>query len=67
VRHDDDGLHIVIEDDGRGMLPRTDSPGVGLGLPLIATVSARFDTRSRPGAGTRLSMVFRRRDRSAHA
>jgi anti-sigma regulatory factor (Ser/Thr protein kinase) len=60
VRPADDGLQVTIEDDGCGMLPRHDSPGVGLGLPLIATVAARFDTSTRTGAGTRLCMLFRR-------
>jgi anti-sigma regulatory factor (Ser/Thr protein kinase) len=55
----DDGVQVVIEDDGRGMLPRPDSPGAGLGLPLMATLAARFDTSTRPGAGTRLCMLFR--------
>ena len=53
-------LQVTIEDDGRGMTPRPDSPGLGLGLPLIATVSERFDTRTEPDGGTRLSVWFRR-------
>ena len=52
-------LQLVIEDDGRGMIPRPDSPGLGLGLPLIATVSERFDTTTAPGEGTRLCVWFR--------
>jgi serine/threonine-protein kinase RsbW len=56
----DDQLELVVEDDGGGMLPRPDSPGLGLGLPLIATVTDRFDTRSQPGEGTRVCMWFRR-------
>lgn len=56
----EDEVEIVIEDDGRGMVPRPDSPGLGLGLPLIATVSERFDTRTEPGQGTTLSVWFRR-------
>jgi serine/threonine-protein kinase RsbW len=55
-----DEVEIVVEDDGRGMLPRTDSPGLGLGLPLIATMSDRFDAESAPGSGTRVSMSFLR-------
>ena len=35
----DDRLEILVCDDGRGMLPRPDSPGVGLGLPLVATLA----------------------------
>src|SRR5215207_6155096 len=32
----DDTFHVVVADDGRGMKPRGDSPGLGLGLPTIA-------------------------------
>src|SRR3712207_2038365 len=55
-----DEVALVVEDDGRGMMPRTDSPGLGLGLPLIATLADRFDAESVPGGGTRLSMWFLR-------
>src|SRR3954469_6335596 len=35
--HVDGGLlRIVIADTGGGMAPRSDSPGLGLGLPLMA-------------------------------
>jgi serine/threonine-protein kinase RsbW len=56
----DDELEVIVEDDGRGMMPRPDSPGLGLGLPLIATLCRRFDTRSAPGQGTRLCLWFSR-------
>ena len=55
-----DEVEVTVEDDGRGMVQRPDSPGLGLGLPLIATVSARFDTRTQPGGGTRLCIWFAR-------
>jgi serine/threonine-protein kinase RsbW len=35
----DDALVIVMRDHGAGIHPRPDSPGLGLGLPLIATLS----------------------------
>src|SRR3982751_635965 len=35
----DGRLAIAVRDEGRGMLPRPDSPGLGLGLPLIATLA----------------------------
>ena len=54
-----DELALTVEDDGGGMVPRPDSPGLGLGLPLIATVAERLDTQSTPGAGTKLCMWFR--------
>src|SRR6476469_3495553 len=49
---------IVVTDDGRGMQPRPDSPGLGMGLPLIGQLSAHFDIRVPPGGGTELSMTF---------
>ena len=51
---------VVIEDDGRGMRPRPDSPGLGLGLPVIAMLAERTDTRSTPGQGTRVTAWFLR-------
>lgn len=32
-------LTVVVRDGGRGIAPRSDSPGLGLGLPLMATLS----------------------------
>jgi serine/threonine-protein kinase RsbW/stage II sporulation protein AB (anti-sigma F factor) len=60
-----DEVELTVEDDGRGMLPRPDSPGLGLGLPLIATVADRFDTVSGPGGGTRICAWFRRHPAAA--
>jgi anti-sigma regulatory factor (Ser/Thr protein kinase) len=54
----DDGLMISVCDDGRGMTPRPDSPGLGLGLPLLAALTERFEVQSRPGGGTRLCLFF---------
>jgi anti-sigma regulatory factor (Ser/Thr protein kinase) len=50
-------LFIIVADDGMGMAPRADSPGLGLGLSLIATLSDRTEiiTRAR---GTAIYMVF---------
>src|SRR3954447_627829 len=36
---DDDGVEVAVDDDGLGMRPREDSPGVGLGLPLIGDLA----------------------------
>lgn len=49
---------MTVEDEGSGMAPRLDSPGLGLGLPLIATVTDRLDVRAREGGGTRLCVWF---------
>src|SRR4051812_14634349 len=32
----DSALRIVVGDDGHGLQPRLDSPGLGLGLPIIS-------------------------------
>jgi serine/threonine-protein kinase RsbW/stage II sporulation protein AB (anti-sigma F factor) len=55
---DDEGIEILVCDDGRGMMPRTDSPGLGLGLPLVATLAERFEVQARAGGGTRVLMAF---------
>jgi serine/threonine-protein kinase RsbW/stage II sporulation protein AB (anti-sigma F factor) len=53
-----DVLEIVVCDEGRGMLPRHDSPGVGLGLPLVATLAESFEVQVRSGGGTQVRMAF---------
>jgi serine/threonine-protein kinase RsbW len=50
-------LRIVICDNGRGMGPRIDSPGLGLGMPMIATVADAMDIRS-DSDGTEIHMTF---------
>ena len=51
-------LRITVSDDGSGMLPRPDSPGLGLGLPLIAQLVDGLDVSRRNGGGTELCMRF---------
>jgi serine/threonine-protein kinase RsbW/stage II sporulation protein AB (anti-sigma F factor) len=55
---DDGQLWIVIEDDGFGPLPRSDSPGLGLGLPTIASVADGVELSAGSAAGAKLSMLF---------
>ena len=50
---------IQVDDDGRGMAPRTNSPGAGVGLSVIGTVTTRFESGERPDGGTRLCMWFK--------
>jgi anti-sigma regulatory factor (Ser/Thr protein kinase) len=54
---DDLGVEVAVDDDGLGMGPRGDSPGVGLGLPLIGDLADRVDISSR-GPGTRIAAFF---------
>lgn len=53
----DGELRIVVADDGDGMRPRRDSPGLGLGLPIIAMVADRLETRTEQGR-TEVHMIF---------
>jgi len=56
----DGEMHLELIDDGSGLVPRADSPGLGLGLPVIARVTDRFEVCAGPrGRGTRLFMAFR--------
>src|SRR3954447_22039377 len=54
----DDGVNVAVEDDGLGMQPRRDSPGVGLGLPLMRDLADGLEVSSR-GRGTRIAAFFR--------
>ena len=51
-------VRFCIEDDGGGLVPRADSPGLGLGLPLIAQVTDSFEVGDRGGLGTQVHMRF---------
>lgn len=51
-------LWILIADDGCGLEPRTDRPGLGLGLGLISQVSDDLAIVPRAGGGTEVRMRF---------
>jgi anti-sigma regulatory factor (Ser/Thr protein kinase) len=56
---DHDHLRVVVRDAGCGLRPRCDSPGAGLGLPLIAEVTDSLSLSSgRDGVGTEVCMTF---------
>jgi serine/threonine-protein kinase RsbW len=50
-------LVVIVCDSGVGLAPRPDSPGLGLGMPLMATVTKRFRVIS-DGPGTEIHMAF---------
>jgi|tagenome__1003787_1003787.scaffolds.fasta_scaffold20926009_4 serine/threonine-protein kinase RsbW len=55
----DGELQVTIADHGRGMLPRSDSPGLGLGMPLISDLATSFEIADGDGnGGTVLRMSF---------
>src|SRR5436190_14108230 len=41
-------VKALVIDDGLGCKPRPDSPGLGLGLPLIATLAESMEVRTAP-------------------
>ena len=54
-----DVLLVVVSDDGQGMTPRYDSPGMGMGLLLIDELAGALELHS-DHEGTRLEMRFAR-------
>jgi anti-sigma regulatory factor (Ser/Thr protein kinase) len=57
-RIEGDGLQVDVCDEGRGMTPRLDSPGLGVGLAVVASVARHVEIQARPAGGTRVFMVF---------
>ena len=58
AHRDDDGIHVVVRDDGGGMKPRTDSPGLGIGLPLMTQMTESLEFRQNTHGGTDVEMRF---------
>jgi anti-sigma regulatory factor (Ser/Thr protein kinase) len=56
---DGDALRVTVRDEGLGIVPRPDSPGLGLGLPLIATLTESLELGKTPDDRTEVTMVFR--------
>jgi serine/threonine-protein kinase RsbW/stage II sporulation protein AB (anti-sigma F factor) len=54
----EDSLRLYVRDEGSGLAPRVDSPGLGLGLGLIAQLSDGSDVRSPEFGGTEIAMRF---------
>ena len=53
-------VEVLVRDDGIGMSRRSDSPGLGLGLGLIASMADQVEHRVPPdGGGFELWMSFR--------
>ncbi len=51
-------LTVVVRDEGKGIAARTDSPGLGLGLPLIASLAERVELGHDERAHTEVRMTF---------
>jgi serine/threonine-protein kinase RsbW/stage II sporulation protein AB (anti-sigma F factor) len=53
-----DALTLVIRDNGNGLHKRRDSPGLGLGLPIIGALSDAMAIVTAVDGGTELSITF---------
>jgi anti-sigma regulatory factor (Ser/Thr protein kinase) len=51
-------LSVTVADDGRGLAPRLDRRGMGLGLALIADAAEELAIVKRPTGGTAVQMRF---------
>ncbi len=52
-------LHVVVSDDGVGIHPRIDSPGLKLGLAIIGQMAEQLTLESRQATpGLRVHMTF---------
>jgi anti-sigma regulatory factor (Ser/Thr protein kinase) len=56
-------LAVAVIDEGRGFEPRADSPGLGLGMPVIASLAATLsvvpaDASDRPGTIVLMGFVL---------
>ena len=52
-------VQVTVSDCGGGMVPRPDSPGLGLGLPLIASLTDLVEVRpAHVAPGTVVAMSF---------
>jgi serine/threonine-protein kinase RsbW len=55
---DDGALTVVVRDEGPGIAPHPDSPGLGLGLPLIASLAESVQLGRDEQERTEVCMTF---------
>jgi anti-sigma regulatory factor (Ser/Thr protein kinase) len=59
-------LTVVVRDEGAGIGPRPDSPGLGLGLPLIASLAESVQLGRNEDERTEVRMTFSLYDSPHH-
>jgi stage II sporulation protein AB (anti-sigma F factor) len=57
--HPPEHVRVRVRDEGSGLAPRLDSPGIGLGLPIIAQMADSSEIRVPEDGGTEVCMRFR--------
>ncbi len=58
IKAERDCLRVRVVDDGCGLSPRSDSPGAGYGLPLVAAIASGLELRPSRSGGTDVLMTF---------
>jgi serine/threonine-protein kinase RsbW len=56
--HVGESLAVTVRDHGSGMAPRVDTPGLGVGLPVIAAIAESVEIGTPPDGGTEVRMRF---------
>jgi anti-sigma regulatory factor (Ser/Thr protein kinase) len=56
--HVNGGLEVTVRDHGGGMAPRVDTPGLGVGLPVIAAIAQSLEIATPDDGGTEVRMCF---------
>jgi serine/threonine-protein kinase RsbW len=58
ARHNDRELRLVVADQGQGYGPRTDSPGLGLGVGLMTAIADSVEIRKGSPRGTEVHICW---------
>lgn len=56
--HADGALAVTVRDHGTGMSARVDTPGLGVGLPVIAAIAQSVEIATPLDGGTEVRMHF---------
>jgi anti-sigma regulatory factor (Ser/Thr protein kinase) len=56
--HANGSLAVTVRDHGNGMSPRVDTPGLGVGLPVIAAIAQSVEIGTPRDGGTEVRMRF---------
>jgi serine/threonine-protein kinase RsbW len=60
-----DRITVVVTDRGVGMSPNPEGEGMGFGLPVIGAFADSFQVEPAAGGGTKVTMRFARKSRTA--